>query len=140
MSSLEKAIILATRAHEGQIDKGGNPYILHPLRVMQRVASPEARMAAVLHDVLEDTNVSAEQLVLEGFTAEVVDAVVALSRNADEDYFDFVLRAKRNPIARQVKIADIQDNMDLTRIMNTTAKDMERIAKYEKALKELLAD
>ncbi|MEC0248919.1 GTP pyrophosphokinase [Paenibacillus chitinolyticus] len=137
MSTLEKAIIVAARAHSGQTDKAGQPYILHPLRVMQSVRTPHARIVAVLHDVLEDSEISAEDLRREGFSPDIVEAVTALSREPGEDYLDFVRRAKKNPLAREVKLADVHDNMDMTRIKEPTSKDRERMRKYEAALHEL---
>lgn len=95
MSNLDRAIILATRAHSGQIDKSGLPYILHPLRVMLKMTTEEERIIAVLHDVLEDTDVTAHDLSAEGFSDEIVEAVQALSRSEDEDYHEFVKRAKK---------------------------------------------
>ncbi|CAJ1316156.1 GTP diphosphokinase [Paenibacillus nuruki] len=140
MSHLDRAIILATRAHSGQIDKSGLPYILHPLRVMLKMTTEEERIIAVLHDVLEDTDVTAHDLSAEGFSDEIVEAVQALSRSEDEDYHEFVKRAKKNSLARPVKIADIEDNMDPSRILSSTDKDMERISKYGKALDELMTE
>lgn len=112
---LERAIEIAAKAHAGQLDKGGQPYILHPLRVMLALTSDEARMAAVLHDVLEDTYVSIVDLRLQGFPQTVLDAVEALTRREGETYTGYVLRASENPIARAVKLADLRDNMDPSR-------------------------
>jgi len=114
MSTLEKAILIATEAHTGQVDKGGNPYILHPLRVMLAMHSEETRIVAVLHDCFEDTDVSAEDLRQAGFSGEIIDAVAALTKQAGETYADFIRRAKKNPLARIVKIGDIKDNMNLS--------------------------
>ncbi|WP_046225499.1 HD domain-containing protein [Paenibacillus dauci] len=140
MSNLERAIILATRAHSGQVDRSGQPYILHPLRVMLKVSSEEARIVAVLHDVLEDTDVTAHDLAAEGFSEEIVEAVQAMSRHEDESYEDFVLRAKQNSLARTVKMADIEDNMDPSRNVEPSEKDMERLSKYGRALDELMTE
>ncbi|WP_411349374.1 HD domain-containing protein [Paenibacillus sp. WLX2291] len=140
MSNLDRAIIVATRAHSGQTDRAGQPYILHPLRVMLKMSSEEARIVAVLHDVLEDTDVTAHDLAAEGFSEEIVDAVQAMSRREGEDYHDFVRRAKQNSIARTVKIADIEDNMDPSRNTEPSVKDMERLSKYGRALDELMTE
>jgi len=140
MSNLERAIILATRAHSGQVDRSGQPYILHPLRVMLKVSSEEARIVAVLHDVLEDTDVTAHDLAAEGFSEEIVEAVQAMSRHEEESYEDFVLRAKQNSLARTVKMADIEDNMDPSRNVEPSEKDMERLSKYGRALDELMTE
>jgi len=134
MSSLERAIQIAVTAHAGQVDNGGAPYILHPLRVMFAidVDGDEARIAAVLHDVLEDTDVTAADLAREGFSAPVIEAVEALTRRDGEAYGAFIKRVSRNPIARIVKMADLQDNADLSRIPNPTQKDHKRFWKYQR--------
>ncbi len=137
MSTLEKAIALAAQAHAGQVDKAGEPYILHPLRVMLRLRSPEARMAAVLHDVLEDTDITPERLQQEGFSRDVIEAVLAVTKREGESYQDFVKRAAQHPIGRQVKRADLEDNCDLSRIKNPNNKDLARMDKYKKALESL---
>ncbi|MCM3143020.1 MULTISPECIES: HD domain-containing protein [Brevibacillus] len=139
MSTLEKAIVIATNAHTGQLDKGGNPYILHPLRIMMKMPSKESMIVAVLHDVLEDTEVTKEDLFQAGFSNEIVEAVLAVTRDEDETYMEFVKRAKRNPIARLVKLADLEDNCDLSRIPDPKPKDHERLLLYKEAIKELLS-
>jgi len=137
MSTLERAIEIAAAAHAGQHDKAGAPYILHPLRVMLAQKGPAQRIAAVLHDVVEDTPWTLEQLRAEGFSDEVVGAVDALTKRDGEDYFAFVDRAGRHPVARAVKIADIRDNMDTSRIAAMTDRDRERLEKYRHALARL---
>jgi len=134
--TLERAIAIAAVAHEGQVDKAGAPYILHPLRMMLAVTTPEARMAAVLHDVVEDGDVTLEQLRAEGFPAAVVEAVDALTKreHEEDDYEAFIRRAALNPIAREVKLADLRDNSDLSRIAEPTEKDRTRIEKYKRAI------
>ena len=137
---LERAIEIAVEAHEGQIDKGGSPYILHPLRVMMSVDGELEKIVAVLHDVVEDSDWTFEALVAEGFSIEVIEALKSVTKNSDnEDYDSFIQRAIENPIGRKVKIADIRDNLDVTRISNITDKDVKRINKYKKALKLLSA-
>ncbi len=138
MSTLEHAIALAARAHAGQVDKAGAPYILHPLRVMMRVGSLEQKMAAVLHDVVEDSDTTLQDLARAGFAPAVVRAVGALTKGAGEDYIDFVRRAARDPIARHVKLADLEDNMDLSRLPAPTEQDHARIEKYRRARQALL--
>lgn len=130
MSTLEQAIEIAARAHAGQIDKAGQPYILHPLRVMLSVTTLPERMAAVLHDVVEDTSVTLEMLRSEGFPVEVTDAVFALTKTKGEGRLAAARRAAANPIARVVKLADVTDNMDLSRISMPTEKDLARIDEY----------
>lgn len=136
MSNLNTAIIVATDAHNGQTDKGGNSYILHPLRVMLKMTTDEERIVAVLHDVIEDTSVTPAMLSELGFPRYIVSAIICLSRY-EESYMDFIRRCKQNELARKVKIADIEDNMDLSRIPNPVEEDFKRIKKYEKAWKEL---
>ena len=130
MSTLERAIEIAARRHEGQVDKGGQPYILHPIRVMLAVQTPYERIAAILHDVVEDTSATFEDLEREGFPAEVVDAVRALTKFEGESRIEAAKRAVQNPIARVVKLADVADNMDLGRISAPTEKDRVRLNEY----------
>lgn len=132
MSTIERAIELAAAAHAGQVDKAGQPYILHPLRVMFRVAGEHERMAAVLHDVVEDTNITLERLYAEGFPGQVVDAVDALTKREGETRLDAAARAALNPVALAVKLADNAENMDLSRIAHPTEKDYARVREYEK--------
>ena len=131
MSTLEDAIQLAARSHAGQIDKAGQPYILHPLRVMLSVQGEAERIAAVLHDVVEDTNITFADLEMAGFHRQVVDAVRALTKLEGETRLEAAGRACRNPIARVVKLADVTDNLDLSRIARPTARDYERLKEYE---------
>lgn len=129
----EKATQIAIEAHKGQVDKGGYSYILHPLRVEAKCNSPEEKIVALLHDTVEDGGIAAEYLLMLGFSQNIVNAVLAVSRRAREDYFDFIQRCKANPIARVVKIHDLEDNMDITRLNELTEKDVERLKKYHKA-------
>jgi hypothetical protein len=139
MSTLERAIALAAKAHEGQIDKAGAPYVLHPLRMMLRLSSTEERITAVLHDVVEDCGVSLQDLRVQGFSETVIEAVAAVTKQAGESYESFVLRAASNPIGRRVKFADLEDNCDLSRIAKPTDRDFERIAKYRRAIDTIRA-
>ncbi len=140
MSDLEAAIALAVEAHRGQRDRAGAPYILHPLRMMFRVETDAERMAAVLHDVVEDTDWTLDGLRAEGFPEEVVAAVDHLTRREDESYEEFVVRAAAHPVARRVKIADLEDNMDVRRTGTVTGKDLERLTRYHRAWRSLTAD
>lgn len=130
---LEKAILIATNAHKGQLDKGGNPYILHPLRLMFAMYNETEKICAVLHDVIEDTDITLDYLRSEGFSEEVLSALDSLTRTSNETYDEFINRIIKNKIASHVKLADLSDNMDLSRIKNPTQKDCERIEKYRKA-------
>lgn len=129
--TLEKAIELAAKSHAGQVDKGGHPYILHPLRVMMDVEGEYVRMAAVLHDVIEDSVYTVGDLVRLGFPQIVIDAVVALTRPPGMSRMEAAQKAAANPIARVVKMADVRDNMDLSRIPSPTEKDYKRLAEYQ---------
>ena len=135
---LEKALVIATKAHEGQKDKAGSPYILHPIRVSNRCLTDEEKIVALLHDVIEDTNVSASDLLASGFPRNIVEAVLSVTRNEGESYEDFVIRSKQNPIGRQVKLHDLEDNMDITRLRQLTEKDLERLNKYLTAYRVLI--
>ncbi len=137
MSTIERAIQLAARAHAGQFDKAGEPYILHPLRVMLRVESCEERIAAVLHDVVEDTDTTLDDLAREGFSQQVIEAVEALTKRPGEGRLQAAARAARNNIAQAVKLADNSENMDLSRIPDPTEKDRARLEEY-KAVRALL--
>ncbi|HEX7307554.1 phosphohydrolase [Lentzea sp.] len=138
MFTLEDAIAIATSAHDGQVDKSGRPYIGHPLRVMGSVSGEHERMAAVLHDVVEDTAVTAADLLERGCPAVVVDAVVALSHLPDEPQEDYLRRVAANPLARTVKHADIADNLSPARIARLDEATQERLkAKYARALRLL---
>ncbi len=148
MSTLERAIALAATAHAGQTDKAGAPYVLHVLRVMLRCETNEERMAAVMHDMVEDCGWTLDQLRAEGFPEPVVEAVVADSRRDGEDlhdfvrrdgetYEDFVPRARLHPIGRRVTLADLADNSDLSRLPEVTPRDQARLEKYRRAMDAL---
>lgn len=137
MATLERAIAIAAEAHTGQVDKAGVPYILHPIRVMLRVTSIEEQITAVLHDVVEDTTITLDMLLAEGFSREVVRAVDALTKRSGETYEAFVARAAMDPIGRSVKLADLAENSDLTRIQSPTTKDIERVEKYRRAITQI---
>lgn len=139
MSSIERAIEIASSAHAGQRDKAGQPYIFHPLRVMLRVNTEHEQMAAVLHDVVEDTSVTLARLEQEGFPAEVLRAIAALTKLPGETRLDAAMRAAADPVARVVKLADNAENMDLSRIPNPTDRDYARCREYEEVRAVLLA-
>ena len=136
--TLDEAIQLARRAHEGQLDKSGRPYIAHPLRVMGTLRGEHERMAAVLHDVVEDTWVTLADLKARGCPEEVLAAVAAISKQPGEDQETYLSRVAANPIARAVKRADIADNMSPDRLARLDPATQERLrAKYESALQRL---
>ena len=138
MADLDKAIGLASKAHAGQRDKAGQPYILHPLRLMLRFQEEIERIVAVLHDVVEDSEVTLDDLRELGFSEQVIGAIDCLSRRVGESYDEFLLRVASNELARKIKIEDLKDNLDLTRVAALSDKDLARVAKYHKALIALL--
>src|SRR5258708_26393989 len=133
MSTLARAIAVAAQAHIDQQDKSGAPYILHPLRMMLRMDTEPEMRGAVLHDVVEDTEWSIDKLRSEGFPEVVLTAVESVTHRAGESYDAFVARAAANPIGRKVKLADLEDNMDVKRIDDLSDRDVERIRKYHRA-------
>lgn len=139
MNLIDTALKIALRAHTGAVDKAGQPYILHPIRLMLKMTDDVEKATALLHDVIEDSDITANDLLAEGIPDTVVTAVLALTKQDHETYTAFVLRAKQHPIARKVKIADIEDNLNVLRIKTLTEKDLARIAKYHKAW-QLLQD
>ena len=134
---LEKAIRLAEKAHQGQLDKGGHPYILHPKRVAEKCETESEKITALLHDVLEDSAYTLEDLRKEGFTEEILEALTYLTHREGEGYVEYIERICENPLAVRVKYADLQDNMDISRIPHPTEKDFARLEKYQKARKRI---
>lgn len=138
--SLEQTLRFALDKHEGVLDKGGAPYILHPIRVMLRVKTDTQRHIALLHDVLEDCGVTPDELRALGYDEHIVVCLDALTKRKGESYDDFITRVlAAHEDARRVKAADIEDNRDLSRIPKPTAKDYARLEKYEKARQRLRA-
>ena len=141
MSTLRRAIEIATNAHEGQFDKGGAPYIGHCLRVMERVMTwvpgDEAGIAAVLHDVVEDTPITVQDLRAEEFPENSLRALDALTRREGEPYYHFVMRAAANPIGIYVKMADLFDNCNISRIDRPGPRDLRRLKKYQNAIRSI---
>ncbi len=134
---LERAIEIAAGAHRGQTDKAGKPYILHPLRVMLACEGRVAQIVAVLHDVIEDTEWTPEALRAEGASNEILAPLDAVTRRSDETYSEFIERAAKNEIGRAVKIADLHDNLDMSRIAQPTKADFARMDRYRAALRQL---
>ena len=140
MATIEKALQIAAKAHEGQVDKEGLPYILHPLRVMAGVAGLEAQIVALLHDVIEDTPVTADDLLREGFGEAIVASVLCVTHRKDEPYADYVVRCKGNEVARRVKLSDLEDNTRLPRTifrLDRIEHDLARIRRYVLSYKYL---
>ena len=140
--TLERAIEIAVATHAGQTDKGGAPYILHPLRVMLRVAPGAQQIVAVLHDVVEDSDgqVTFDDLAREGLSQEVIDGVRAVTKVEGESYEAFIARAALNPVGKAVKLADLAENSDLSRIDRPSQKDLERVGKYRRAIQQLISE
>ena len=133
VTQIERAISIALQAHAGQTDKGGAPYILHPLRLLYRMETEEEMVAAVLHDVIEDTAIDCEQLASEGFTAGVLAALECLTRREAESYDAYIDRVASNQLARRVKLADLEDNLDIKRLGTLGSSEVDRLGKYHKA-------
>ena len=133
----KKAMILCFEAHKEQKDKSGLPYVHHPFHLAEQMTDEATTIVALLHDVVEDTSVTLEDLKTEGFPQEVVDAIALMTHNDGSPYMDYVARIKQNPIAKAVKLADLTHNSDVTRLDVVTNKDRERVEKYQAAI-ELL--
>lgn len=140
--NLARAIEIAVQAHAGQTDKVGAPYILHPLRVMQSLASEDERIVGVLHDVVEDCpDWTMDRLRSEGFSDRVLAALASVTKlTEDEEYTAFIARCAKDPIGRRVKRADLMDNLDVGRLPSVSEKDIRRLNKYLQALAQLDAD
>lgn len=138
--ALHIAIQIALYAHEGQVDKGGSPYILHPLSVMEEMDTIEEKIVAVLHDTIEDSDIKKEELITLGIPEELVDEIDLLTRKDGDTYMQYIAKIKTGKIATKVKLADLKMNMDLSRIKEPTKADFDRVKKYKKAQKRLLGD
>lgn len=134
---LDKAARICVEKHAGQRDKTGAAYFQHPMRVAMRCKSDDEKMVALLHDTIEDTDVTPEYLLAEGFPQAIVDGVLSVTKREVEGYEEFVARAKRNPIGRTVKLHDLEDNLDIFRLTELDATMMERYNKYLRAYRFL---
>ena len=137
MDIIEKSLEIALKAYSGQRDKAGKTYILHPLRIMSKMETEYEMSAAILHDVIEDSNYSADDLLKEGIPPEVVEAVQLLSKVSGETYDQFIDRIVDNSLASKVKLADIEDNINILRLESVGEKDLMRVAKYHRAWKKI---
>jgi len=139
MATIERAIKIAVDAHKGQKDKSGVPYIRHLMRVMDKGENELEKICGVLHDIVEDTNWTFEKLEQEGYRKEIVDVLKCITKETEEENYDhFIDRVKQNKTAIKVKLNDLQDNMNITRLHQITEKDLNRLNKYIKAYNELL--
>ena len=132
------ALKIAIQAHGGQKDKAGREYVMHPIRVAERCKDPRAKIVALLHDTIEDTGVTEEYLRREGFPDEIISGVLSVTKRDKEEYDDFVRRAAENTIGKEVKIADLEDNMDIRRLPEMTDYDVARLRKYLRAWQFLM--
>lgn len=130
---LYNAINLATYLHNGQLDKAGEPYILHPLRTLARTRNRKEQIVALLHDIVEDTYYKIEHLRKHGFSDDIIEAIDYLTRKEGETYNDFIERISENELAAKVKLLDLEDNMDLNRLSTISNADLERTEKYKNA-------
>ncbi|MBC7428183.1 MAG: GTP pyrophosphokinase [Bacteriovorax sp.] len=135
---LAKAIQIACKAHENQVDKANKPYILHPLRLMMKFENINEQIVAVLHDVIEDSETTLIDLRNAGLSDEIIDAIDALTKRPGLEYQIYLENISKNSLARSVKIEDIKDNLNLTRLQNVSDKDLERAKKYHAALQFLV--
>ena len=141
MTTLERAIEIARQAHVGQVDKGGADYIGHPLRVMEMGRTEEEKIVGVLHDVVEDSDWTFEMLEEEGFAPEIIEALRCLTKlSEDENYDDFIARVMTNPLAVKIKLYDLEDNLDVSRLDSLTDADIARCKKYLHARHRLKAE
>lgn len=127
------ALQIATKAHEGQKDKSGYEYIMHPIRVAERCKDTRAKIVALLHDTIEDTFVTKDYLREQGFPDEIIEGVLSVTKREGESYDEFVRRAAENPLGKEVKKADLEDNMDIRRLKELTDEDVGRLRKYLRA-------
>ncbi len=134
---LELALKIATEAHKGQVDKAGIDYIEHPKYVASLLENEDEKIVALLHDVIEDTSITLDDLKSYGFSYEIIEAIKTLNKTKDISYEDYIFNIKNNRLARKVKICDLKHNSQLNRLSNVTEKDIERLNKYKEALKYL---
>lgn len=134
----KKAMKIAFEAHKNQVDKNGLPYIYHPIHLAEQMQDENTTCVALLHDVVEDTNMTFEDLEREGFSKEIIDALKLLTHDEAVPYFEYVKKVKENPIAAKVKLADLNHNSDLTRLDVIDDKAKERAEKYKKSIEILL--
>ena len=133
----KKALSLCFEAHKNQLDKSGMPYVFHPFHLAEQMETEETVVVALLHDIVEDTDYTIDDLKNMGFPNTVTDAIALMTHDANTEYMDYVARIKTNPIAKAVKLADLRHNSDTTRLDKVTEKDLKRVEKYTAAIKFL---
>ena len=131
------ALKISFDAHKNQVDKSGMPYVYHPFHLAEQMDDEYTTCVALLHDVVEDTDITLDDLKKEGFPKEVTDAIVLMTHDDDVPYLEYVAKIKRNPLATSVKLADLKHNSDLTRLDEVDSKALERVEKYRKAIQLL---
>lgn len=137
---IDKAFEVAQKAHKNQVDISGEPYIFHPMTICNNCDTFETKVVALLHDVIEDSDVTENDLLQLGFDKEIVDAVVDITKTKDIEYFYYIAKVKSNKIARKVKIEDLKHNCDLSRLKKVKKGDLRRLDKYKEALEYLEND
>ena len=130
----KKAMMIAFQAHKNQTDKSGMPYIYHPVHLAEQMIDEESTCVALLHDVVEDTDWTFEELAEQGFDGRIIEALKLMTHTEGVPYMEYVGRIKSNPIARTVKLADLRHNSDLTRLNEVNEKALERVEKYKNAI------
>lgn len=133
----KKALKISFNAHKNQVDKSGMPYVFHPFHLAEQMDDEYSVCVALLHDVVEDTDITVEELITKGFPKEVINAIEQMTHSDSVPYLDYVKEIKNNPIARKVKLADLRHNSDLSRLDKIDDKALERVAKYKKAIEIL---
>ncbi len=131
------AMKICFKAHAHQLDKSGLPYVFHPFHIAEQMKDEDTTIVALLHDVVEDSDITLDDLKKYGFSEDVISAVAAMTHSPNIDYMDYIAQVKKNPLAAAVKLEDLRHNSDLTRLEEVTAKDIKRNEKYKKAM-ELL--
>jgi len=133
----KKALSLCFEAHKNQLDKSGMPYVFHPFHLAEQMETEETVVVALLHDLVEDTDYTIDDLKAMGFPQNVTDAIALMTHAPEVDYMDYVAGIKTNPIAKTVKLADLRHNSDTARLDKVTEKDLKRAKKYAEAIKFL---
>ena len=136
---VRRAMKIAYKAHQGKKDRGGIPYIFHPIHIAEQMKDEESIIVALLHDVVEDTSITMDQLRAEGFGDRIIEALTYLTHDKEMDYLSYINLVSKNDLARKVKLADLRHNSDLTRLSKITDKDIDRVKKYSIAIKMLVS-
>lgn len=136
----KKALCISFNAHKNQLDKSGIPYVFHPFHLAEQMDDEYSTCVALLHDVLEDTTITLEEIAAEGFPKEVIDAIAIMTHEDNIPYMDYIRQLKSNPIAVKVKMADLKHNSDLSRLNQINEKALKRNEKYKKAMEILKAE